>query len=65
LDRIDSTIGYILSNVVSCCKTCNETKGEHMSYEEMRILVKLRRSPKIKAKLIKSLRITFFRMGLP
>jgi len=27
LDRIDSTKGYVESNVVPCCKTCNELKS--------------------------------------
>jgi len=27
LDRIDNTKGYIIDNVVSCCKKCNRAKG--------------------------------------
>lgn len=27
IDRIDNSIGYIYSNVVSCCKHCNYMKG--------------------------------------
>jgi 5-methylcytosine-specific restriction endonuclease McrA len=27
IDRKDSSKGYILSNVVSCCFTCNKAKG--------------------------------------
>lgn len=27
IDRIDSSIGYIHGNVVTCCKTCNLMKG--------------------------------------
>ena len=27
VDRVDSTIGYVSSNVVSCCGTCNFSKG--------------------------------------
>lgn len=27
LDRKDSSIGYILSNVVSCCRVCNQAKS--------------------------------------
>ena len=26
LDRVDNTKGYVLSNVVSCCETCNRMK---------------------------------------
>ena len=28
LDRIDSSKGYFLSNVVTCCKICNRAKGD-------------------------------------
>ena len=28
IDRIDSSIGYVIDNVVACCKTCNAAKGE-------------------------------------
>lgn len=27
LDRVDNTVGYILSNVTSCCDDCNFMKG--------------------------------------
>jgi hypothetical protein len=27
IDRIDSSIGYVATNVVSCCKTCNYAKN--------------------------------------
>ena len=27
IDRVDSTIGYVMNNCVSCCKTCNYMKG--------------------------------------
>ena len=33
IDRIDSKIGYIPSNVVPCCKKCNWAK-QQMTYEE-------------------------------
>jgi hypothetical protein len=33
LDRVDSNLGYIESNVVTCCKTCNYAKLD-MSYQE-------------------------------
>lgn len=32
LDRINNNLGYIKSNVVTCCKICNAAKGE-LSYE--------------------------------
>lgn len=35
LDRKNNSLGYIVSNVVSCCKECNRLKGPHISYEEM------------------------------
>lgn len=28
IDRINSSIGYIESNIVSCCENCNRSKGE-------------------------------------
>lgn len=33
LDRIDSSKGYTLHNVVGCCKECNMAKGS-MSFEQ-------------------------------
>jgi hypothetical protein len=33
LDRIDNTGGYTMSNVVTCCWTCNEAKGSK-AYDE-------------------------------
>jgi len=33
LDRIDNNQGYVLNNVVSCCKTCNTMKNT-MTYDE-------------------------------
>ena len=27
LDRIDSSIGYRIDNIVTCCKVCNAAKG--------------------------------------
>ena len=33
IDRLDSKIGYIKSNVVSCCKVCNRAKSD-MSLKE-------------------------------
>lgn len=28
LDRVDNAIGYVFSNVVSCCSPCNYAKGD-------------------------------------
>lgn len=33
IDRVDSYLGYILDNCVSCCKVCNQAKS-NMSYDE-------------------------------
>lgn len=33
IDRIDSSIGYVIGNVVPCCTTCNQAKME-MSIED-------------------------------
>ena len=33
LDRIESSKGYVISNLVPCCWTCNRAKGD-MSYSE-------------------------------
>ncbi len=35
LDRVDSSKGYTLDNVVSCCKRCNSAKND-MTVEEFR-----------------------------
>jgi hypothetical protein len=29
IDRIDSNLGYVIDNVVPCCKNCNHTKREY------------------------------------
>jgi len=33
VDRVDSSIGYILSNCIPCCKTCNFMKRKHSQQE--------------------------------
>ncbi len=38
IDRIDSNIGYLLSNVVSCCKYCNCAKNT-MTQDEFRSFI--------------------------
>jgi hypothetical protein len=35
IDRKDSAIGYILSNVVPCCSRCNQIKTNILSFKEM------------------------------
>lgn len=39
LDRIDSNVGYVAGNVVSCCKNCNTMKGDFLTYEEMKAAI--------------------------
>ncbi len=36
LDRKDSSVGYILANVVPCCRNCNRVKNSILTYEEMK-----------------------------
>lgn len=33
IDRVDNNLGYILTNVVPCCKNCNMAKKELSQYE--------------------------------
>jgi len=33
IDRIDSSIGYAMENIVPCCKTCNSAKGQMNSQQ--------------------------------
>lgn len=40
LDRIDNDKGYIKSNVLPCCGTCNVIRGDNLSVEEMEIAMK-------------------------
>jgi hypothetical protein len=39
IDRIDNSKGYIVENLVSCCKNCNYAKFD-LSYEEFKIYLK-------------------------
>jgi|SRR5271166_3370935 len=39
LDRIDSSMGYILSNVVSCCRICNVVKNNFLTAEETKAAI--------------------------
>ena len=43
LDRKDNNIGYLLDNVVTCCRRCNDMKGPHLSYDEMTMIWSLRK----------------------
>lgn len=33
LDRVDSNLGYIISNLVPCCKICNRAKSDMNVYD--------------------------------
>lgn len=37
IDRKDNKKGYTLDNVAPCCTRCNSVKGQHLSFEEMKI----------------------------
>lgn len=39
LDRIDNSKGYELGNVLPCCTTCNITRNEFYTVEEMEIMI--------------------------
>jgi hypothetical protein len=41
LDRIDSKLGYLLSNVQACCHICNKAKGELTEAEFLRHLLSI------------------------
>ena len=41
IDRVDSTLGYISNNVVSCCKTCNflkRTMNQSQFYDHLELI---------------------------
>jgi len=40
IDRLDSKIGYIKTNLVACCKVCNFIKGDYLTPEETKVAVK-------------------------
>jgi hypothetical protein len=40
LDRINSNLGYVATNVVSCCTTCNRIKSDIFTVEETFVAVK-------------------------
>lgn len=39
LDRIDNNKGYSLDNVLPCCSSCNATRGNRFTVEEMKIMI--------------------------
>jgi hypothetical protein len=41
LDRKDSSLGYLLENVVPCCFICNTVKNAFLSFEDMLIVGKV------------------------
>lgn len=47
LDRVDSSVGYLISNVVSCCKYCNVAKLDRTEEEFISWVVSLARHQKI------------------
>lgn len=51
-DRIDNSIGHIKSNVVPCCYSCNTTRMNNYSHEEMLILGKTIKTIKLLRNLI-------------
>lgn len=36
LDRIDSSLGYAIGNVVPCCVACNRIKNVYLTHAEMK-----------------------------
>lgn len=41
IDRMDNSIGYVLSNMTLACSDCNEVKGSTLTCDEMKIIGKL------------------------
>lgn len=39
LDRIDNMKGYIVGNIISCCKICNRLKNDEFSLDETKAAV--------------------------
>lgn len=38
VDRLNSSAGYVLDNLVPCCFVCNQIKGDRLTEEEMRLV---------------------------
>jgi hypothetical protein len=43
MDRMDSSRGYFVGNVVPCCGDCNTMKSDKLSYDEMVLVWEYRR----------------------
>ena len=41
IDRMDNSIGYILTNITLACEQCNGVKGKYLTYNEMKIVGEL------------------------
>lgn len=39
LDRVDASVGYLLSNVVPCCGRCNKVRGHEFTPDQMRVMM--------------------------
>lgn len=50
LDRVDNSKGYVLGNLVPCCSSCNLTRRDTFTYEEMLVLGKVIREIKLNRK---------------
>jgi hypothetical protein len=50
LDRKDNLFGYTQGNSISCCFRCNTMKGEHLTYDEMKMIWLLRLGMKAHAR---------------
>lgn len=51
LDRVDSSQGYILSNVVPCCKNCNQAKNDRTQEEFIKHCLAVIQNAKLKTPL--------------
>lgn len=53
LDRIDNAIGYILTNVLPCCGTCNNIRNKFLTVKEMEVamqaIIKFRKEQDVKS----------------
>lgn len=41
LDRIDNSKGYVFDNVLPCCGSCNQIRGDHLTVPEMKLIMKV------------------------